>query len=283
MNLVNLFLISSAFFAIGMCFLNDPDLFKDNPKLCSELNTSMFESIEEILENTEKLEKSYIEEDQMETITETVEETTFSESQLRSKRSTKLNVTLNFTNFHKKPLMFPIIVPEGHTLLTLKNLKFPNVENPAKFSVKVFKFQKSDLNYVYIVGERCKYQYNESSETYQRFSCWTKPSFCRGSLETCLLNDDGDFLCYDEISGEGEKTKPNPNDVLPNMAGKILFEPWGGDEFIVKDNGDTDFISFGYTWYCNEIENISANCESFGWAGFAWAVKSLKTLSGYGG
>lgn len=172
-------------------------------------------------------------------------------------------------------------------IMTDLDLDIPFPEDPTekptnKDQIKVEEYHFYDgLSYVYIEGKRCKYKLNPETKKYESFKCWNKPSLCQGSLRACLENDDEEFLCFDEKSGEGKRTNVESSDqILPNLDGKKMLESIDFVLYRIAKNGKTEIEDERSVWYCAKG---SKPCYTFGGIWRTFGVKILKVLSGYSG
>lgn len=255
-------LIIFAVISLSTSFLLNQTLFNGYPPLCSELNTTMYERIDKILKMPQ------------------------STNVVKSRPKRALNqYKLSFNNLfvNDKNLSFSIILPKGYNLKYLKDNKFPNY-TPLSYNITVFHFLPfpTELNFVLIEGKRCKYKFNGKINQYEAFKCWEKPSFCQGSIEACLVNDDEDSLCYDEISKRGERVQSSSDSSLPNVAGKVFLEHLDFTHYYVLNDGRVNFkTDIFYYWDCEEMKDKLGFCELFAFSWYKYDLKSLKTLSGY--
>lgn len=125
---------------------------------------------------------------------------------------------------------------------------------PVKYHIEEFYVRSLSgevISFFLIQGERCKAKYNENIFELTNRRCWSAPSFCRGSKEQCVQNDDENSLCYDSSTGEGKK-KNNPEEIHYSLEiGERIY--WKSQLRREADNWNSRSDPLFYRWDCDDL------------------------------
>lgn len=242
-------------------FPNNTNLFADYPKLCSELNSSMFTMIEDFVSGTQSTSKSK----------RSTQDYTFSFNITHSDV-----VNLNFSLSLDPGLNVSSVMPNG-TLFSIL---------PINYYVTAYEFVNRSSGFreefVLIEGTRCKVQYDKKIEAYGNVVCWEKPSFCRGSEIDCINNDDADHLCYDVKTASGQKPVQQGSDNVDHYLveiGEKIYWRSHLKHFIFEDGTYSTAKATLDKWNCKE-EGTLVLCDLIFYGEGGGSVQLLKSIAG---